>query len=180
MKLKIGKSKFHGKGVVALQNIKKGERIFDIEGKIVHYLISNHKKAQKIDFNIIGLDKNTWIKPKSFGFFYNHSCAPNSVIMKRTGIFALRNIKKGEEITSDYSLSEGDIFWKIGCTCGSKNCRKVIRSIQFLPLNIFKKYEKYVAPYFQKVFVNFHASKFKNMKELQDEWVGFIKKDYRV
>ncbi len=42
------------------------------------------------------------------------------------GIFASQDIKKGEEITFDYSSTEADPYWKMKCKCGSFNCRKII------------------------------------------------------
>lgn len=180
MKVKIGKSKLHGKGVIASEDIKKGEHIFNIRGKKVKYLIDNIRKALSIDFNLIGFGKNVWIKPISFGLFYNHSCNPNSGILEKTKVIAMRDIKKGEEITFDYSLSEADIFWHIKCNCGSKNCRKNIYSIQFLPQKTFNKYKQFIPDYFQQVFKNFNISKFKSRRGLREVWTNFIKKDFGV
>ncbi|MCK5107688.1 MAG: ASCH domain-containing protein [Nanoarchaeota archaeon] len=42
------------------------------------------------------------------------------------GVFAARDIKKGEEITSDYS-DEMVPGTEMFCNCGSKNCKKIIR-----------------------------------------------------
>jgi len=179
MKARVGKSKLHGRGVIAIKDIRKGEKVFTIKGRKVKFLIDSQKKADAITYNLIGIGKNTWIDPNSFGRYYNHSCDPNSGIVRKTAV-ATKNIKKSEEITADYSLSEADIFWHFRCNCGSKNCRKVIRSIQFLPKKIFNKYKRYVPKYFQQVFWNFNAAKFKNPKDLRFAWVGFIKRGYRV
>lgn len=62
--------------------------------------------------------------------FLNHSCAPNCKTelwqvgcQKRVGIFTLRDVKKGEELTYDYCF-EG--YWQPGaaieCKCGAPNC----------------------------------------------------------
>lgn len=60
--------------------------------------------------------------------FANHSCDPNAEARfvyigneKRIGLFAIKHIKEGEEITFDYrleTLSEN----AIPCLCGSTNC----------------------------------------------------------
>jgi len=139
MKIYIGKSKLHGKGLLALKNIKRGEVIFIIKGKKINFLINNKTRAKMAGWNWIGYGKNTWIDPVNYGFYFNHSCRPNSAVKGKTRVVAIRDIKKNEEITFDYSLSEADIFWHIKCDCGSKNCRKIIRSIQFLPRKIFTK-----------------------------------------
>jgi hypothetical protein len=43
----------------------------------------------------------------------------------RVGIFALRDIKKGEEITFDYQFERFGAF-RQRCYCGSQNCRKYL------------------------------------------------------
>ncbi|KAG9391383.1 SET domain-containing protein [Carpediemonas membranifera] len=64
----------------------------------------------------------------NMGRMLNHSCAPNCksrVISgangSRVGLFTLRAIAPGEELTYDYQLSdEGDI---VPCHCGAATCR---------------------------------------------------------
>ena len=63
----------------------------------------------------------------------NHSCEPNCVIMGRTRIVALRRIEAGEEVTFDYSTNVGWDGFSMRCRCGTKGCRKVVRSYAFLP-----------------------------------------------
>src|SRR3989338_3663068 len=179
-KIYVKESKTHGKGIFALKNIKKGETIFIIKGKKINFLINNKKQAEIAGFNWIGFGKNEWIDPTNYGLYLNNSCNPNSAIKGRVVVIAIRNIKKGEEITFDYSLKEADIFWHIKCHCGSRNCRKTIKSIQFLPYKIFNKYKLHIPEYFKKVFKKFNISNFKNLKDLQNEWISFIKKDFSV
>ncbi len=176
MKAYIGKSKLHGKGLFAKQNLKKGETIFLIKGKEVTYVISDTKKANKVNFDIFGVSKNTWIDPeKRIWLYFNHSCNPNTSIKGQKTIVASNEIKKGDEVTFDYSRNEADIFWSFKCNCGEKNCRKIIKSIQFLPEKVFKKNITLIPKYFRNVFIKFNISKFKNTKTFQDEWVNFIK-----
>ncbi len=54
--------------------------------------------------------------------FVNHSCDANTSVKNKCDI-ASRDIKKGEEITSDYSNQGVELF---KCCCGSKNCKKII------------------------------------------------------
>src|SRR3989344_3254230 len=176
MKIHIGKSKLHGKGLIASGNIKKNETIFVIKGKKIKFLINNKRQAKIAGLNWIGWGKNTWINPVNFGLYFNHSCDPNSAIKGKVTVMALRNIKKNEEVTFDYSLDEADIFWQIKCYCGAKNCRKVIRSIQFLPRPIFNRYVSYIPKYFEQVFKKFNISNFKNPEALRSNWVDFIEK----
>jgi SET domain-containing protein len=52
--------------------------------------------------------------------FVNHSCDPSTHVIGMADV-AARDIKKGEEITSDYS--DGGLLIHFDCTCGSENCR---------------------------------------------------------
>ena len=179
-KIRIGKSKFHHHGIIASTNIKSGEKIFLIKGKKVSFLINSKKQADKAGFNWIGYDKNTWIDPVDYGRFINHSCSPNAGIVKRIEVIAMRDIEAGEEITFDYSLSEADIYWHIQCNCKSPDCRKKIRSIQFLPRRTFDKNLRYIPVYFRKVFKKFNYANFENTYELRKKWLNFIEKGFKV
>ena len=76
MKVYIGKSKLHGKGLFASKDIKKGEIIFNIKGKKVNFLINDKKAAKIAGFNWIGIGRNSWIDPIDLGLYFNHSCNP--------------------------------------------------------------------------------------------------------
>lgn len=177
-KIHVEKSKMQGYGLFATKDIKKGENIFIIKGKKVKFLINNIKQAKIAGLNWVGTGKNEWIDPMDYCVFFNHSCNPNSILRGKVLVEAMRNIKKGEEVVFDYSLNEADIYWQIKCNCKSKNCRKVIKSIQFLPSNIFKKHKYHISKYYQKVYDKFNASKFKSFKELEQAWLNFIEKDF--
>lgn len=67
------------------------------------------------------------------GRFVNHSCQPNCEMQKwsvngqfRMALFALRDIKEGEELTYDYNFSLFNPADGQQCKCGSDNCRGVI------------------------------------------------------
>ena len=66
MKIHIGKSKLHGKGILASRDIKKRETIFIIKGKKVKFLINNKKQAKLAGWDWIGWGKNEWINPENF------------------------------------------------------------------------------------------------------------------
>lgn len=67
------------------------------------------------------------------GRFVNHSCQPNCEMQKwsvngqfRMALFALRDIKAGEELTYDYNFSLFNPAEGQECKCESSNCRGVI------------------------------------------------------
>lgn len=150
-KIIVEKSKIHGKGIIANQDIKKGDTVFVIKGKLVHWTVNNQKDSLYGSV-WIGMSKHSWIDPDEPAVFLNHSCEPNCGIKGRLKVVALKDIRAREEITIDYSITEMDRLWYMKCDCGSKNCRKIIRSIQFLPKKIYNKYAPCVPTYFMKVY----------------------------
>lgn len=61
----------------------------------------------------------------------NHSCDANVMSAHIIGHglggvgIVVRDIKKGEEATSDYRLNDGEeVHFEGGCTCGSRDCMK--------------------------------------------------------
>lgn len=153
-KIYISRSNIDGKGIFAGEDIQKGERIQYINGKRTKIVIKNSKQAAAIA-NWIGISRKFWINTEGTPFrFINHSCDPNAAIMGTKTVVALRDIRKDEEITIDYSMSDADPYWKgIHCTCGTKNCRKEIRAIYTVPPDIFKRHMPYVSRYFQRIYL---------------------------
>ena len=136
----IGDTKIYGKGLFTKNDIKKGEIITILRGKVltgIKYEYDFTEDAKKW----IQIDKLNWLKSRA-GSFLNHSCNPNASISGRK-IVALRNIKKDEEITYDYDTRDWDEWgWQLKCKCGSKNCRKIIRGYKHLPQKLKNKYIK--------------------------------------
>ena len=178
MKVITEKSQIHGKGLFAKKQIKIGEIIFIAKGKEIKILISDEEKAKVASMDWFAVGKNKWIEPTKSCAFINHSCNPNCGIRGKLTFVVLKNIKKGEEITFDYSLNEADIFWNMKCKCHSEKCREIIKSIQFLPQKKFERSIQHIPKYFQMIFKRFKLDNFKNQKELRTSWVNFIKKDF--
>src|ERR1035437_10055222 len=146
----VGKSSIDGNGIFATRDFKKGDIVFILKGKIHTYINKNIKDTfEHPDW--VGTGKNTWIDPIREYHFINHSCNPNMGTKGKVTFCALMDIKKGDELTFDYSISEADSNWKMKCNCGSKKCRKIIRSIQFLPQPIYKHYLPYIPHFFQTI-----------------------------
>ncbi len=149
-----------GKGVFALKNFKKGEFIFrDKKGKIVKRKDVN-KLSKDDQKHLNEVDEEPFEIMQSPGKYINHSCNPNA-IPKGRSIYALKPIKRGEEITTDYRVT--GLFknkWK--CYCGSKNCKGwVISDFFTLPEKLQKRY----LPYTIKVIKEEYKKRLKKTKE---------------
>ncbi|MBS3106977.1 SET domain-containing protein [Candidatus Woesearchaeota archaeon] len=123
----IQESAVHGKGVFANQHFKKGDRIFmwDTSVKLrldeVEHLLPEEKKY------VTSLDEGVYLLLQPPERYVNHSCSPNLEVRSQCDV-ALRDIEKGEELTTDYSREEiPDLYFE--CNCKSSNCRGVIAHV---------------------------------------------------
>lgn len=82
--------------------------------------------------------------------FMNHSCDPNTWWYGDDKLIARRNIRKGEEITYDYSTADvGDWKAKWKCNCSSDICREYISGIDTLDVDLQKRYKGHLPSWVQ-------------------------------
>lgn len=121
----IKDSKIHGKGIFANREFKKGEIVikYDTSDTI------SEEELKKVPDNKkenVGVSKDGKLFfQKAPAKYVNHSCDANTTSEDDCDV-AIRDIKKGEEITSDYSKDSPPGF-NMKCECGSKNCRRIIK-----------------------------------------------------
>jgi hypothetical protein len=61
--------------------------------------------------------------------FLNHSCEPNlGFVTGSLILYALRNIRAGEELFFDYSTTMNEPEWTIKCCCLTDSCRAWVHS----------------------------------------------------
>ncbi len=131
MKLyKIKKSKIDKNGLYANCNIEKGKKIIEYKGKIISIKKSekdpkfNNKKAIYL-FNInkrFDLDGDFKF---NIARLINHSCEPNCEVFGqglKVWVYAMKDIKKGEELSYDYGFSYDEDYKDFPCKCRSKKC----------------------------------------------------------
>lgn len=119
----VKKSCIEGKGVFAARDFKQGDVVLKWNPRILS--LEQAKKVPAKKKRYLDYLKGKYILMQTPEKYVNHSCDANTYVKDWYDI-AKRNIKKGEEITSDYAKSVGtDLNMK--CNCGSKACRKIIR-----------------------------------------------------
>ena len=136
-------TKRYGKGVFAIKAIKKGEVISAFDGQI--YEGDYQPWTDDLYNHTIQFARELWRDSKGVARWINHSCDPNCGIKALFKVVAMRDIKKGEEITWDYEMTEKNPHWKMKCRCGSELCRKIIGNYKNMPKSIRKKYGKYIS-----------------------------------
>lgn len=116
VKTKIGPSKIHGIGLFADEFILKGTKIWVFNPLIdLSFSKSDLKKlssfSQEQLHKYYFLDKKTqrYILCGDDARFFNHSDNPNCDDHIDNITIAIRDIKKGEELTVNYKLFYGDV-----------------------------------------------------------------------
>ena len=124
MSVIVKESKIEGRGVFAARDFKKGEVVLDWSDSPVLTPEQAEKFPEK-DKKYFYYDGDRRVLVTPPARFVNHSCNPNTFVRDFSGI-AKRDIKKGEEITEDYSKENNPNF-EMKCNCGCENCRGIVR-----------------------------------------------------
>lgn len=116
----VKKSEIIGKGVFAARNFKKDEVVLRWKPKQLSKTQLN--KLSDKEKHYVLEDKDIYYLMQKPERYINHSCNPNTIVHNLSDK-ALREIKKGEEITSDYGNYP---YLNFMCKCNSINCKKII------------------------------------------------------
>lgn len=116
-------SKIHGKGLFANRDFKKGEVV--VEYSLKELTPEEFAGLPESERHFTAKRNGQYVLFMPPARYVNHSCEPNTTSVNMQADVAIRDIKRGEEITGDYS--EEDIpNVSMKCKCGSKKCRGVI------------------------------------------------------
>ena len=127
---KVKKSKIDNKGLYAAKSIKKDTKIIEYKGKII--TVKETETNPKFDNDkaiyLFNLNKK-YDLDGDFKYntarLINHSCDPNCEVDGvglKLWIYAIKDIKKNEELTYDYGFSFDKDYKDFPCRCGAKNC----------------------------------------------------------
>ncbi len=132
--IEVRKSGVHGRGVYATKAIPKGTRIIEYAGKRVLWESIPEDSEDRRTF-LFGLQNGKDVIDPAIGGnearWINHSCEPNCEAIEensRIFIYALRDLRPGEELFYDYALEMDEPRTKelekeSECYCGSSTCR---------------------------------------------------------
>ena len=137
----VRRSKIHGKGVFALQDIPKGARLMEYLGERISHEEADRRYAAEhensphtmlfaVDDEVV-IDATVW---GSSARFINHSCTPNCDAVEEDGRIFIESAKKisaGSELTYDYNLILEErhtpaVKRAHACFCGTRKCRGTI------------------------------------------------------
>lgn len=144
LKLIVKDTAKYGRGIFAGEDIKKGEVIHVLGGERIslRVLVKRVKAGSERIDDPLQIGCRTYLDMNEFSRCFNHSCNPNAGLRGESELFALQNIRRGKEITYDYSSTIAPTVWAMKCWCGSRMCRKIIGSVLTVPKPQLEKYKK--------------------------------------
>ena len=135
-KLQVFDAGLKGRGLMVLEECKKGDFVCEYVGvavkrKYLDGLFARYKHERML--YIMALDGDVYIDARHRGGiarYINHSCEPNCAVHRwkvrgiiRAGVFALRELAAGEELSFDYQWDRKRGRALTKCYCGSESCR---------------------------------------------------------
>ncbi len=129
-------SDIHGSGVYATRDIEREERIIEYVGELIDKEESEKRAHAQHERSVDSGEAAVYIftlskkwdidgnVPWNTARLINHSCDPNCeawIIGRRIYIYALRDIRAGEELTFDYGF-DVDCYEDHPCGCGRPQC----------------------------------------------------------
>lgn len=134
-------SRIHGRGVFAARSIAAGTRIVEYKGERITTEEAMRRHGRDPDNPhhtfFFSLDDGRMIDGDAGGNnarWINHACEPNCEAREENGrvfIYALRDIRPGEELGYDYGLvieerQTAAVKRDYACHCGAQTCRKTM------------------------------------------------------
>ncbi|CBJ25830.1 conserved unknown protein [Ectocarpus siliculosus] len=128
-----------GWGLKVAVDVPKGSLIGEYVGEVIDEAMVEHRMAEQRrlrpndgEFYIMELGQSLFIDAKEKGNLMrliNHSCNPNCDVQAwniagytRLGIYAKKDLAKGESLSYDYKFSTNEKA-RFKCMCGAENCR---------------------------------------------------------
>jgi len=130
-------------GMIANQDFDIGDLVYQEEEKVFRLVSKQHmqtvwkhwyKKEGPVFCFPVGVNSYLyWDQDPRLWNPVNHSCEPNIGYQGDStwNMYALRPIRKGEELLVDYAAFYDDLFPPIQCVCGSAECRGTVSGLGF-------------------------------------------------
>lgn len=134
----VRESKIHGRGVFATRKIPAGTLVIEYDGERMtakqadrRYNPSPDNPTHTFYFS---LENGKVIDGANDARWINHACEPNCEAREENGrifIYALRDIRRGEELNYDYGLVVEERYTPsikraYACLCGAPTCRRTM------------------------------------------------------
>jgi hypothetical protein len=148
-------SSIDGRGLFAREKIERGE-IVVIKGGYIFTREQRNQIGKSLGPSETQITEALFIGPTTIderegGMMHlNHSCEPNVGLQGQIVYVAMRDITAGEELTTDYAMSDDDDSYEMKCCCGAESCRGVITGHDWKQKEIRNKYDGYFSWFLQR------------------------------
>lgn len=151
---KGGASGIEGRGLRAIVDIGAGEVVAVKGGHLVdtatlHALperLRNSEIQIAEDLHLVALTDDEY---EPVMLFLNHSCEPNVGFAGNVVLVAMRDVRAGEELTTDYALF--DVADEVmPCACGTPSCRGEVRGTDWQRPELQARYAGWFSWYLQR------------------------------
>jgi len=147
-------SEIAGRGLVAIAPIAADELVAVKGGHIVTTaaLQSLPERLQNSEIQIadglhlVALEEAEY---EPVMLFINHSCEPNVGFAGNVVLVAMRDVGRGEELTTDYALFD-DYDGRMECRCGAPSCRGTVNGRDWQRPELQHKYGTYFSAYLRR------------------------------
>lgn len=153
--LVVRKSKIHGDGLFAAAELVAGTELFRMGGLL--FSLSERRAACIMPSTAVPLSEGVVIAERVDGIkdlsdYVNHSCEPNMGFRDAITLFAIRDIREGEELVIDYTFWEADTEWRLKqpCNCGTCSCRSIISGIDWQQIRSTDPKFEYLSPFLRR------------------------------
>jgi SET domain len=120
----------YGARLVSIRPLRRGDLIFKISGREV---IQSYKSVQ--------VGSASHIEDDTLLAYLNHSCRPNIIVHTvQRKVFALCEVRAGDELTFFYPSTEWTMVRPFRCLCGSAGCLGLIAGAKYVPRHTLSWY----------------------------------------
>jgi SET domain-containing protein len=151
-KTEVRESKIHGRGLFAVAEIAKDEIVAVKGGHIIDGKTLRERITPRLGPVEIQIDQDLFIAPvteeeRELSMLYsNHSCDPNLGMRGEITFVAMRDIRRREELTHDWAMTDDDDY-SVECKCDAPKCRKILTGKDWQRTDLQKCYAGYFSAY---------------------------------
>ncbi|MDP3769481.1 MAG: SET domain-containing protein-lysine N-methyltransferase [Candidatus Sungbacteria bacterium] len=156
-KLISKKSRIHGDGVFTKERITEGEKLMEFGGELIskEHVLSRNYRSRSVWIVYPGyyLALPNSDTQESLDEYLNHSCNANAWLADEVTLVARRDMGVGEEVTLDQGTWNFEYIDytddKASCSCGAKDCRKILTENDWKLPDVQEKYNGHFHPMIQ-------------------------------
>ena len=145
-------SSIQGRGLFAREAVSAGE-IVAVKGGVIMDSAAFARVRDVLTPAEIQIEDGLYIAPASVEeidaniLCLNHSCNPNVGVRGQITFVAMRDILAQAELTIDYAMIDGDPAVRMACSCGLRDCRKVVTGDDWRLPELQRRYAGYFSRY---------------------------------